>query len=191
VLRCGRPRRRRWDLLTSIGEFVRYFEGVRRRTWAIVNCMTPQLLGWAPRAGVFSCGDIVRHLAGAERFFVTKIVEDRWTDDLDPGPPLDYAATRALLEAAHREEIPRLLALPDQRLREPLQDLAGGTVKAWRLLMAMAEHEVHHRSQLNSRLSAAGVDTPQLFGHRMEEVVARARGLRRGPRGEGGTPDAL
>jgi uncharacterized damage-inducible protein DinB len=165
-------------MLTSIGEFVRYFEGVRRRTWMTVDCVTSQLLDWAPRAGVFTCGEIVRHLAGAERFFITKVVEDRWTDDLDPGAPLDHAATRALLETAHREEIPRLLAVPDQRLQEPLRDLEGGTVKTWRLLMAMVEHEVHHRSQLNSRLGTAGVDTPQIFGYRMEEVVARARGRR-------------
>lgn len=162
-------------MLSSIGDFVRYFERVRRRTWIAVDRMTPQLLEWAPRTGVFSCGDIVRHLAGAERFFVTKVVEDRWTDDLDPGPPLDHAATRALLKTVHREEMARLLTVPDQRLQESLRDLEGGTVRTWRFLMAMVEHEVHHRSQLNSRLSATGVEVPQLFGYRMEDVVARAR----------------
>jgi hypothetical protein len=46
----------------------------------------------------------VRHLAGAERFFVTRVVDDRWTDDLEPGPELDLATTRALLERVHAEE---------------------------------------------------------------------------------------
>lgn len=162
-------------MLASIREFVRYFEGIRRRTWAAVDRLPPELLEWRPWPQALSCGEIVRHLAGAERFFVTKVVEDRWTDALDPGPSLDLAATRALLETAHREETARLLAVPDRRLRERTKDLAGGTVSVWHLLMAMTEHEIHHRSQLNSRLSAAGIGAPQIFGYRMEEVIARAR----------------
>ena len=162
-------------MLTSIGEFVRYFEGVRRRTWAAVDRVTSEILEWRPWSEALSSGQIIRHLAGAERFFVTKVVEDRWTDALDPGPSLDLAATRALLAAAHREEIARLAAVSDRRLRVRVKDLAGGDVSVWRLLMAMAEHEIHHRSQLNSRLSAAGIGAPQLFGYRMEEVIAQAR----------------
>lgn len=162
-------------MLSSIGDFVRYFEGVRRRTWAAVDCVTAEILDWRPWARALSPGEIIRHLAGAERFFVTKVVDDRWTDALDPGPSLDLDATRALLAAAHREEMARLLAVPDARLRERVADLGGAGVSVWRLLMAMVEHEIHHRSQLNSRLSAAGVDAPPIFGYQMEEVIARAR----------------
>jgi uncharacterized damage-inducible protein DinB len=164
-------------MLNSIADFVRYFEGVRRRTWTAVDRVTPEILDWVPRDDALSSGQIIRHLAGAERFYVAKVAEDRWTDDLDPGQSLDLAATRALLVTAHREEMARLLALPDARLHEHVQDLEGGAVRVWRLLMAMVEHEVHHRSQLHSRLSATGVGAPQLFGYRMEEVIARARAV--------------
>lgn len=163
-------------MLTSIGDFVRYFEGIRRRTWAAVDRVTPDILDWKPWSGALTSGQIIRHLAGAERFFVTKIVDDRWTDALDPGPNVDLAACRAGLEAAHREEMPRLLAVPDGRLRERVKDLAEGEVSVWRLLMAMAEHEIHHRSQLSSRLSATGIGAPTLYGYQMEEVIARGRG---------------
>jgi uncharacterized damage-inducible protein DinB len=162
-------------VLTAVGDFVRYFEGVRRRTWAVVDRVTPELLEWAPRAGEFTCGAILRHLAGAERFFVIKVAEDRWTADLEPGPALDHAATRARLEATHREAMARLLTVSDERLRESIEDLEGGRVKVWRFLMAMVEHEVHHRSQLDCWLAAAGVEPPQLYGYRMEDVVARLR----------------
>ena len=80
-------------MIHSVGDFIRYFEGVRRRTRSVIEQVTPDLLNWRPRPGEFTCGDIVRHLAGAERFFVTKVLEDRWTSDLDPGPPLDHGAT--------------------------------------------------------------------------------------------------
>jgi uncharacterized damage-inducible protein DinB len=162
-------------VITSVTDFVRYFEGIRRRTVVAVDRLTPELVDWAPRPDEFACGAIVRHLAGAERFFVTKVLEDTFTDDLDPGPPLELAATRERLAAVHRAEMGRLGAMPDDRLAAAVRDLDGRAVPAWRFLMAMVEHEVHHRSQLDCWLAQAGVEAPQLFGQRMEDVVARAR----------------
>jgi uncharacterized damage-inducible protein DinB len=160
-------------MIASVGAFVRYFEGVRRRTWAAVDQVTPELLAWAPRPGELTCGDLVRHIAGAERFFVEKVVADRWTAALAPGAPRDLAATRALLAAVHEAEMGRLAALPDARLDERLRDLEGRPVEAWRFLLAMVEHEVHHRSQLDTYLTLAGAEPPQLYGYRMDEVIAR------------------
>jgi uncharacterized damage-inducible protein DinB len=160
-------------VIAGVQEFVAYFDGIRRRTWAAVDRVEPALLDWRPRAGEFTCGEIIRHLAGAERFFVTKVVEDRWTSDLDPGPTRDLAATRAGLIAVHEIEMARLRAMADEQLQRRLSDLDGGSVRAWRFLMAMIEHEVHHRSQLDCWLAEAQVEPPQLYGYRMEDVVAR------------------
>jgi uncharacterized damage-inducible protein DinB len=165
-------------MITSVGDFVRYFEGVRRRTLAAVDRVTPALAAFKPRPDEWSCGEIVRHLAGAERFFVTKVTEDRFTTDLDPGPPADWAATKMDLENTHRTAMARLAALDDARLHEKVSDLDGGRVSAWRFLMAMVEHEVHHRSQLDSWLALAGTEAPQLYGYRMEEVVVKVGGPR-------------
>jgi uncharacterized damage-inducible protein DinB len=160
-------------MIDSVAEFARYFEGVRRRTWAAVDRVGPDMLDWRPRPGEMTCGEIVRHVAGAERFFVTKVVEDRFTGDLDPGAALDHAATRTRLESVHREQMARLAGLSDDVLRAPRRDLDGGSVKAWRFLMAMVEHEIHHRSQLDCYLAEAGVEPPQIYGWRMEDVMAR------------------
>ena len=163
-------------MIRSVADFIRYFEGVRRRTWTVVDRLTLALAAWRPRPDEFTGGAIVRHLAGAERFFVTRVVDDRWTDDLEPGPELDLPATRALLERVHAEEMARLATVPDARLDATITDLEGQPTRTWRFLMAMAEHEVHHRSQLDCWLAAAGAEPPQLYGYRMEDVVARARG---------------
>jgi len=95
-------------MIGSVAEFARYWDGVRRRTWAAVDRVGPEPLDWAPRPGEMTCGEIVRHLAGAERFLV--------------------------------------------------------------------EHEVHHRSQLDCYLALAGVEPPQIFGRRMEDVLAQVAG---------------
>ena len=128
-------------MITSVTEFARYWDGVRRRTWAAVDRVGPELLDWAPRPGEMTCGEIVRHLAGAELF----------TEALDPGPALDYGQTRARLDHL--------------TLTSPRRDLDGASVKAWRFLMAM-------------------VEPPQIFGRRMEEVLAQVAraGSTGGPR---------
>jgi len=170
-------------MITSVAEFARYWDGVRRRTRAAVDRVGPELLDWAPRPGEMTCGEIVRHLAGAERFFVTKVVEDRFTEDLSPGAALDHAETRARLESVHRAEMARLAGLDDGTLTSPRRDLDGAPVKAWRFLMAMVEHEVHHRSQLDCYLALAGVEPPQIFGRRMEDVLAQVAGASAGSTG--------
>jgi len=43
-------------------------------------------------------------------------------------------------------------------------------VHTWRLLLAMVEHEVHHRSQLASYLTLMGVEAPDIFGLGVEDV---------------------
>ena len=52
-------------MIRSVADFIRYFEGVRRRTWTVVDRLTPALAAWRPRPDEFTGGAIVRHLAGA------------------------------------------------------------------------------------------------------------------------------
>ena len=69
-------------------------------------------------------------------------------------------------------------ALPDTRLTEKIVDLDGGRVSVWRFLMAMVEHEVHHRSQLDAWMALAGTEPPQIYCYRMEDVVAKVGAVR-------------
>jgi uncharacterized damage-inducible protein DinB len=165
-------------VISSVGEFVQYFEGIRRRTLAAVARVTPALADYRPRPDEWTCGQIVEHVTRAERFFVTKVAEGRFTADLDPGEPQAWETTRAQLDAVHRVELARLAAVPDARLAERLPDLDGGTIKAWRFLMAMVEHEIHHRSQLDAWLALAGTEPPQIYGYTVEQALAKVRSVR-------------
>lgn len=160
-------------MITSVAGFVRYFDGVRRRTVVAVDRVGPLLAGFKPKSDEWTCAEIVRHISGAEKFFVTKVVDDRFTTDLEIGPGEAWHVTRARLDDVHRAEMNRLGSLPDARLGQKVPDLDGGRVSAWRFLMAMVEHEVHHRSQLDSWLALAGAEAPQIYGYKMEDVVAK------------------
>ena len=136
-------------MIQHIADFIRYFDSIRRRTVQFAGTLPPDQLDWAPLPGEFTCGGLVRHLIGAEQMFVGAVVEGRWRYPghlVAPGDTLE--GLLAQLESGHATAMDRLRALPDTVLFEPRPTLDGPPVKAWRLLMALVEHEVHHRSQM-------------------------------------------
>jgi uncharacterized damage-inducible protein DinB len=164
-------------MIHSVDSFIGYFEGIRRRTLNYIRVLPPDRLGWSPRAGEFSCGELVQHLAAAEQMFVGAAVDGRWYYSghaVDPQQSLD--ALIANLVSGHAAGVARLRGLPDAALLDPRPTLEGPTTKAWRLLMAMVEHEIHHRSQLALYLALMGVEPPQIYGLGVEDVIARATG---------------
>jgi uncharacterized damage-inducible protein DinB len=56
------------------------------------------------------------------------------------------------------------------RAAAPALEPAARPVRAWRLLLAMVVHEVHHRSQLASYLTWMGLEAPDTFGLGVEDV---------------------
>ena len=164
-------------MISDIPSFIGYFDGVRRRTGNYLRTLPPDRIDWAPRAGEFTCGDLIRHLAAGEQMFVGTVVNARWAYPGHAGTPGDtLAGLLTALEQGHATAMAQLRGLPDSVLREPRPTLDGPPLKAWRLLMAMVEHEIHHRSQLAMYLTLLGVTPPHIYGLGVEDVIARATG---------------
>jgi uncharacterized damage-inducible protein DinB len=160
-------------MIGSARGFADYFDGVRRRTVAFFRAIPAERIDWAPKAGEYTCGDIVRHVTATERMFVGVVCDGRWTypgHERANAPTLETAL--ADLDAAHAECGARLRALGDGALdtTRPALEPGASPVPAWRLLLAMVEHEVHHRSQLASYLTWMGLEAPDIFGLGVEDV---------------------
>jgi uncharacterized damage-inducible protein DinB len=164
-------------MLQSIPDFTRYFDSIRRRTVNYIKTVPPDRSDWAPQAGEMTCGGLVRHLAAGEQMFVGVVVGGRWLYTAhDVEGPDHLAAALADLQATHDAALAALRTLPDSTLMEQRPTLNGPPTKAWRLLMAMVEHEIHHRSQLAMYLSLMGVPPPHIYGLGVEDVIALATG---------------
>jgi uncharacterized damage-inducible protein DinB len=156
-------------VIASMREFTEYFDGVRRRTVGFFRTIPADMIDWAPKDGEYTCGDIVRHVAASESMFAAVVADGAWRYDghaRELGVTL--AETLALLDGRHAVATQALAKAGDAaltRLRPALEP--GG----WRVLMAMCEHEVHHRSQLASYLTLMGVDAPDIFGLGVEDVA--------------------
>jgi uncharacterized damage-inducible protein DinB len=164
-------------VISSVESFISYFEGIRRRTMRYVRAVPAGSLDWSPREGEFSCADIIRHIAATESMFVGAVAEGRWRYGGHTGASAEEdAAAIATLETVHERAMNTLRLLDDEVLSQPRPTLDGPATKAWRLLMAMAEHEVHHRSQLAVYMMLMGIEPPQIYGLGVEDVIARATG---------------
>lgn len=166
-------------MIEHVDQFIGYFDSIRRRTLTYARTIPPDQIDWRPKAGELTCGDIIRHLAAAELMFVGAAVEGTWRyagherDD----EHMNLADTLNSLEASHTTAMKTLTTLNDADLIQPRPSLTGGQpIKAWRLLMAMVEHEIHHRSQLAVYLSLLGIEPPQIYGLGVEDVIALATG---------------
>ena len=162
-------------MIQSTDGFIKYFESVRRRTLNYIRVLPTDRLDWSPRAGEFTCGDILRHILVAEKMFVRVAMDGRWEyegHEATQEQSLDELV--ALLATSHAESIEKLKQFADQDLSalRPGPKEGAQPVKAWRWLMAMTEHEIHHRSQLAMYLSLMGVQPPHIFGLGVEDLIA-------------------
>lgn len=153
-----------------------YLQSVHARTRRVVLLIPPADLEWAPKAGAFSFGDLVRHIAGIERHMYGEIVRglpSRYpghSKELADGP----AAVVAYYDRLHAESVELFTSLTGAALAAKCLTPAGVAVTGWKLLRAMLEHEAHHRGQLYMMLALRDVTTPPIYGLTEEEVAARS-----------------
>lgn len=165
-------------MIQDVARFIAYFESIRRRTMTYIRTIPEDHLDWAPKAAEFTCSDLVGHIAAAEQMYVGVVMEGHWHY---PGhtrvPHTTLKTLIAEIEDRHTQAMQRLQQLPDSALMQTRPTLVeGSSIKVWRWLMAMVEHEIHHRSQLAVYLTLMGVTPPHIYGMGVEEVIARATG---------------
>lgn len=158
-------------LISDIAAYIDYFEGLRKRTMNFLSHVPADRVDFSPHPGKFTFGDLIRHLASTEAMFVRAVVEGRWAYE-GHGPQLGWTLAEALeyLRQRHGQAIAQLQDAPPEVLTIKRPTLQGYPTSGWHLLMAMAEHEVHHRSQVSQYLVALGLEPPQIFGLRIEHT---------------------
>lgn len=160
----------------SIAGFLAYYDSVRARTRRAVVAIPDEHIEWAPRAGAFSFGDLVRHLAALERWMWAESVQDR--PSRYPGHGRDLAdgpvPVREYFERLSAESRAIFAALTDEDLERRCATPAGVSLTMWKWLRAMLEHEAHHRGQLYLMLGMVGATAPPIFGLTSEQIRERS-----------------
>ena len=156
--------------------FLDYHARVHERTVRVIDCIPGSDLDWSPGPGRFSFGDMVRHLAGIERYMYAEAAVGR--PNRYPGHGADladgYDEVRAYYNRLYDESREIFSSLSAERFQERVATPAGSSITLWKWLRAMLEHEAHHRGQLYMMLGLRGVPTPPIYGLTSEEVRVRA-----------------
>jgi len=163
--------------IKTIEPFLDYYEKLRARTLRVIQYIPPEKIEWTYKAGKFSFGDIIRHLAAIERF--TFVENARLKSSRYPGHGKElaegYDAVLAFMNKMHEESMAILSKLNADDLQKKCLTPQGAPITVWKWLRALAEHEIHHRGQIYLYLAMLEVPTPPLYGLTSEEVFARSQ----------------
>jgi uncharacterized damage-inducible protein DinB len=168
-------------VISDVSSFVRYLEGVHRRTARDVGSLPPEAQTWKPppssdeESSSWTIPDIVRHIAEARLFFAGAFMGEGWVWDRWPDGLERIEAWLPALEKSSGAFSARVSEAPDERLASKVDPMAGEgrPLSGWRVLMMMVEHEIHHRSQLETYAGLNGWPVNQLFGRTNEWVVSQ------------------
>ncbi len=161
-------------MFTSISAFLKYFDAVNRRALRDIGALPPDADGWTPATGegeqAWSINTLVGHMAGSRLYFISAYRGEGW---ISPQPPDVSTRDRwlpAIAESA--EELHRSLdGTPDAWLGRKVQMIdTDGKLSGWRLLMMMLEHDIHHRSQIDTYAGLNGWPVPDIYGRSAENI---------------------
>ena len=167
-------------MFTSITAALRYFDSVHQRTMRDIGALPAAADGWTPPSGwdegAWSINTLIGHIATTRLFFVRAYRGEGWRPPPPSDPPARARWLTVLTDSA--AEIHRLLeGTPDAWLerRIPMMDTEGSLSGA-RILLLMAEHEIHHRSQIDTYAGLNGWRVPHLYGRGWEEIQELSSG---------------
>ena len=131
---------------------------------------------WTYKPGAFTLGDLVRHLAVAERHIWAETVHHRPVAYITHGRELADGrdAVLAFLDRMHAESMALFRELTPEALSTRCPTPGGTQMTTWKWLRMMTEHEIHHRGQIYTLLGMLNVATPPLYGMTAVQVQATA-----------------
>jgi len=110
--------------IRTIQPFLQYFGNVRERTMRVARCIPPDKLDWSYAPGKFTLGDLLRHIAVAERFMWAETAQGHTSRYTTHGKELadGYENVMAFMERLHAESMEVFAKLSDEDLEHKCKD---------------------------------------------------------------------
>lgn len=164
-------------MFKDIGTFLRYFDSVNRRAIRDVQALPDQANGWKPATGegekAWSINTLVGHMCGSRLYFASAYRGEGWVTPEPPDVSLRELWVPAL-EASATEFRQQIVVTPDDWLERKVQMIDGqGELSGWRLLLMMMEHDIHHRSQIDTYAGINGWDVPDIYNRSAEHIATK------------------
>jgi hypothetical protein len=113
-------------------------------------------------------------MAGSRLYFSRAYRDEGWIFDGPVGEIASQDDWVPCLEDAMAEFRRRLEGTPPEWLSRRIEMIdTDGTLAGWRILMMCLEHEVHHRSQIETYAGLEGWPVMHIYGRSAEQVAAQ------------------
>jgi uncharacterized damage-inducible protein DinB len=166
-------------VISTVREFLAYFDAVNRRAMRDVAALPAEADGWAPSRlsatpgegeNSWSINVLIGHMAGSRLYFASAYRGEGW---ISPLPP-DISRREfwvAALDESGRQLHAALEGTPDDWLHRKVAMIdTDAALSGWRVLMMMAEHDIHHRSQIDTYAGINGWPVPDIYGRSAETI---------------------
>ncbi len=162
-------------MIETVDDFLRYFRSVHKRAVRDVAALPAAADGWKPASGegeiAWSINTLIGHMAGSRLYFASAFRGEGW---INPDPP-DVSSPDKWLPALEQSYDDFVAAVgeapPDWMSRKvDMIDTPGGQLAGWRLLMMMMEHDIHHRSQIDTYAGLNGWPVPDIYARSAETI---------------------
>jgi uncharacterized damage-inducible protein DinB len=168
-------------MICDIDAWVKWFDGVNKRAVRDIGSLPVEAETWKPQTGdgenAWTISELVGHMATSRMWFARAYCREGWTTEQWSGPTetRDQWVTALSDSAAYVRQ--RLAGSPREGLERKVEsiDTPGVSFSAWRPLMMMAEHDFHHRSQIDAYAGVMAWPVQQIFGRMAEDVGIATR----------------
>jgi uncharacterized damage-inducible protein DinB len=138
-------------------EIFRHWTHVRKELFETLAKFSDEELKYKPFNGSWTVGQIVLHIAEAEDFWFTKVVQGQ--EVIEPDFTLEQAGKDQLvnwLNFVHNKTLVFLNGLENEKDLERIYALEGEEFSLYFVLWHVIEHEIHHRGELSLCLGLLG-----------------------------------
>ena len=176
--------------MPAVDRFLHLYRRERGWTRGLVAALPDASFDWRPAPLEFSCGEVVRHLIQAERFWRRLLVEAAEGRSYDPfgfsgtgsqrhdalrernlasaqrvGELASYAACLHHWAQVQAETETAFARFTDEQLATAIVDhpIAGIRAPLADMLHYMLSHEIHHRGQLSAYAKMLGLRQPPVL----------------------------
>jgi uncharacterized damage-inducible protein DinB len=169
-------------MIASVTEFLRYFDAVHRRAMRDIAALPPEADGWAPAVGegegAWSINVLIGHMAGARLYFASAYRGEGWVQPQPPDTSMRENWLSALDDSA-RKFTAALKDTPGEWLSRKVAMIdSDGALSGWRVLMMMVEHDIHHRSQIDTYAGINAWPVPDIYNRSAETIGSLQQGQR-------------
>ena len=146
--------------------FLKQKEAIRKRSLEVFALIQPAHLSFKPEPGALALGEMLQHMWRSEEGVRRVALDDNFAyyevrvpQGVFPtlGPLQTLEENLRNLERVHKETLAAVAGYPAERFEEErVRDDLKFRRKAFTILLAINEHEIHHRAQMMSYLRMLG-----------------------------------